>query len=172
LDEARRIAEDVERRHGTARVRTLLAELDFVEAQGAPDRAAQQVLLQRALARLQAVVSDRRVITRERQRAAHVAGRIQLFLEQGAIAARRFREALAFDPGDPELSFDLARALFLAARDLAGSEREAALAECATLLSRLADDPGPVSERVIAEALEQGRAAAGSAPSRTSPGGP
>jgi hypothetical protein len=173
LDEARRIATELEQRQPSARLRTLLALIDFVEARREPTRERQLPLLQGALDRLESVVTDPRVLARERARASHLAAKIQVFLGNDAVAERRFREAFAFDPWDPEISYELAGVLASRADHASGLERDRLLAECEGLLARLAEQPGSLSAEVaeFLAAVRAARAAGDAGSTRTSPGG-
>ncbi|QDU68955.1 glycosyltransferase family 39 protein [Engelhardtia mirabilis] len=148
LERAESIATGLARRYpGTSRVETLLAELESRRAFASledpeGDRAQAQSLLQKALGRLRLVVEHPQTNQRERFRANALAAWIQLQLGNGPAAARRFSDALEFDPADEALRFGFANALHLEGHVDEALEQLRLLEPTPQVLARIAELTG------------------------------
>ena len=110
--EARELALAVaERRPRSARVRLLVAELDFRKAARAQDAAALRELAQRGAA----WCASGELVPRERFRACALEAWCRLELGEGRAALAAFESARGFDPDDVQLRRGAARALLLLA---------------------------------------------------------
>jgi 4-amino-4-deoxy-L-arabinose transferase-like glycosyltransferase len=143
-------------RPGTVSVALLGAELAFrsgleLKLAGAP-AAEVEAELDRALELARPVATGTAAPPRDRFRAQKLAGLVCFEAGNYPAAERRFREALEFDPTDPEAGLRLANILWMRAGTLEGEARKGALAEARALLARLAArDPSPLFAERLAE---------------------
>ncbi len=155
LDEAERLAHELVAKHPhTLRLQTALAEIELARSRELAQRAApaseRLALVQSALDRLQHVAQHPGGSPRERFRAQKLAGLHQLESGKWAAAERRLREALRFDPEDPEARLALANALYLLGQS--GDEPARRYEECQRLLEALAEESAaPELEQRLAE---------------------
>ena len=149
-DAALVLARELDAKHpGTSRLIVLVAELEAgaaledVDAADPERRAHARATIEAALGRLRDVARHPDVHPRERFRAEAAGGVLQLRLGNGAAAESLLRNALAFDPGDPDLRLALANALALS-----GDQNR--LAEARRLLRALVDEAesAPVREEL------------------------
>jgi tetratricopeptide (TPR) repeat protein len=153
VDGARALAERLAARYpGTARVETLLAQLDAeaglaaLRSEGSRDAAGEA--LESALGRLQAVAAASSTNARERFRARRLAGSIQRELGRPDAALGHFRAARDFDPDDP---------LAIAGITWALESRAAAGPIDVQALESTFDELGPTPAARLAAAAAQGR---------------
>ena len=150
LEDARGVVELLaESRPGTVPVALLEAELAYrrgarLRRERAP-AAEIEARFDRALALLRPVAQGETVAPRDRFRARKLAGLVLFEAANWDGAERRFREALAFDPADPELRLLLANVLWIRAEDQTGEALRQGLAECRGLLEGLLEET-PSSE--------------------------
>jgi len=145
LDDAAELVERLTAEHGTAwSVRLLRADLGYrrgaaAHAAGAPTADVEREYAE-VLALLKPIATSATGPVRDRFRAQKLAGLVAFDSFQWAVAERRFREALAFDPDDVDVRLLLARSLWNQAPGLSGPARRAAIDEAGALLSDLADE--------------------------------
>jgi tetratricopeptide (TPR) repeat protein len=158
VDRAEAIARDLDRRHpGSARLQTMLAEIENRRGRDLLDRAALtpeerrrgQELITSALARLRDANAGARA--QERFRIHFLAGSIQQYLGQWESAERHYRAALEFDPEDQDLLRRMAVVLANGAMQREpGPERSAALRRAEDILVEiLARQPSPELDQLL-----------------------
>jgi tetratricopeptide (TPR) repeat protein len=153
LDEAQAVVARLEeQRPGTISVTLISAELAFRQgvqrsAAGAP-AAEVEASFDRALDLIKPVAIGEGTPPRDRFRAQKLAGFVNFEAGNYAAAERRFREALTFDPDDPDAGLRLANILWMRAADLPGEERRSALLEARSILARLVADAPELGGRL------------------------
>jgi 4-amino-4-deoxy-L-arabinose transferase-like glycosyltransferase len=125
-------------RPGTVPVALLAGELELKRGLASAAGAGGDIHLRNALASVEPLLGSQSVNARDRFRAQKLAGLASFHAGSYAVAEERFREALVFDPEDPDARFLLANLLWMRAGDARGVERERALREARDLLVGLA----------------------------------